>query len=66
MSNFNLKETIDSGVDLAIQEDLGSGDLTSSLIPEETIGQGVQSRLRFIWKRMGERNVSKTRPINHS
>jgi nicotinate-nucleotide pyrophosphorylase (carboxylating) len=41
MSNFNLKETIDSGVDLAIQEDLGSGDLTSSLIPEETIGQGA-------------------------
>ncbi|MDP4836485.1 MAG: carboxylating nicotinate-nucleotide diphosphorylase [Burkholderiales bacterium] len=41
MSNFNLKETIDSDVDLAIKEDLGSGDLTSSLIPAETIGQGA-------------------------
>ncbi|MDA0237700.1 MAG: carboxylating nicotinate-nucleotide diphosphorylase [Proteobacteria bacterium] len=41
MSNYDLKAVIERDVDLAIQEDVGSGDLTAFLIPEKTLGQGA-------------------------
>lgn len=35
----NLEQSIQTSVELSLQEDLGDGDLTASLIPENTLGQ---------------------------
>tara|TARA_E500000081_G_C6095386_1_gene334837 strand:- start:359 stop:1207 length:849 start_codon:yes stop_codon:yes gene_type:complete len=40
MSDNNFKTSIQSCVEIAIREDLGDGDLTASLIPEDKRGEG--------------------------
>lgn len=49
MSNFDLTSVITNDVDLAIREDVGSGDLTASLIPQKTLGEGtILSRVNCV------------------
>ena len=49
ISDKNLKQSIEASVDLSIQEDLGDGDLTASLIPKNTLGEAsIISRVNCI------------------